>query len=396
MNIRRLLITQTLIFVVLLVICLGATLRLASGDGGDALYINIAGRQRMLSQKASKEALEFARDSSTVNRERLQSTIQLFSVSHRALQLGGTTPLGLSGGKTVSVTGASDTALLEQLDTVGQHWKTMVGAVDRLLAAAEKRKEALDLLSDKNGRLLANMDQAVRYFTAESNVSPNVVNVAGRQRMLSQRTALQALLIDSDPSPTKRSGLDASIGLFQTSHKGLRMGGRVPLRIDGTRTVKLPSAPAGRVADKLDEVEDLWKAQLLALRTLSSEETGFHSALADIQKTNPVVLSNMNKAVLMAQHVTEARLGQLKNLQLGALVFGLIAALLAGLLAVSIGRSLDTLRTAADAISTGRINQTIEPVGIGEVRALSQSFERMRFSLKTTMEMLERDERQGV
>ncbi|MEO1228547.1 MAG: hypothetical protein AAFZ18_06560, partial [Myxococcota bacterium] len=51
MSIRVLLIGQVTLFVLLLAVVLGATLALARADGGDALYVNLAGRQRMLSQK---------------------------------------------------------------------------------------------------------------------------------------------------------------------------------------------------------------------------------------------------------------------------------------------------------------------------------------------------------
>ena len=392
MNVRSLLIAQIVVFVALLGVVLWATLSLAASDGGDALYVNIAGRQRMLSQKAAKESLLFARSPSQSNRERLESTVQLFNTSHRALRLGGATPLGLSGGSQVVLTGASDDELTRLLNTVDGHWKAMSSGISGLLAAAPRRGQAFAGLIDKNGKLLENMDAAVRYLAAEPTPAPVMINIAGRQRMLSQRTALQALLIDAHPTDEGRAALAASIKLFEVSQQGLRSGGRVGVQLDGSRPVRLPGTKVPRIVDKLDEVTDLWKAQLASITAIAIEDDQYRGALAQIEAASPQVLGTMNEAVLRAQVVSEDKLRTLKNIQIATLIFGLIVALAGAFIALNIGNSLDRLRKVADNISRGKVDEVVEPMGIGEVRALSQSFERMRFSLNATMEILDRDD----
>lgn len=389
MSLRTLLFAQIFAFVGLLGIVLWATLQLASSDGGDALYINVAGRQRMLSQRATKEALEYAQSPSRAQRERLEATVHLFAQSHRALRLGGDAQAGLQEGMKVSLRGAADAKLVGLLDAVDAEWKVVVGSIDTLLETSPRRATAVARLAEKAPQVLTNMDQAVRYFTTVEKPNYAAIDVAGRQRMLSQRAALQALGYDARPSSQSLAALQATVALFSRSHVALRDGGRVPTRLDGTGVTRLPVNRDERIRAKLDEVEDFWVAEREAIEVLAEDPNQHREALQALRVANPAVLATMNDAVFRAQEVAEENLRQLETVQLVALGLGLGAALLGGLLAFNISSTLNRLRGMADEISRGRVGEPVPPIGIGEVRALSQSFERMRFSLNATMKMQE-------
>ncbi|MBX2811062.1 MAG: type IV pili methyl-accepting chemotaxis transducer N-terminal domain-containing protein [Myxococcales bacterium] len=387
MTIRLLLYVQVVVFVLLLAVALIATLELARADGGDGLYINIAGRQRMLSQKLMFEALALAKDPSEERKDALEFTMALFATSHRSLHIGGQTPLELNGDNPVFVRGASDSSLIGLLGQVEAYWKPMRKGLSLLIEASQRREEALQVLLDKNPKLFQHIDSSVRCFLADK-ASGSVVNVAGRQRLLSQRTALQAVLIDTVPSDSLRAELQENMELFEVSLHGLREGGEVTVG-QSRHPITIPGTNDRDVLDELDEVEALWSVQREAISTLTDPNSQFQRALQQVEENGPRLLFTMNEAVLRAQRVAEQNLNTLKQIQVSAVMVGLIVAILSGALVNTLGRSLKKLLSMTNAISRGELSEPVEPSGIGELRALSRSFERMRFSLKATMELLE-------
>ncbi len=88
------------------VLVLPSLLRLTT----DAPVINIAGRQRMLSQRLAKAALALEREGGTRGRRRLEEldqVVQLWSAAHDALRHGNAA-MSLPGGNSVTVTAAMD------------------------------------------------------------------------------------------------------------------------------------------------------------------------------------------------------------------------------------------------------------------------------------------------
>ena len=79
--------------------------------GTDATAIDVAGRQRMLSQRVAKEALMAARG--VEQREVVAKTIKLFEDSHRDL---------LQGNPALHIPGLSDEAIRQQLLKVEGLW----------------------------------------------------------------------------------------------------------------------------------------------------------------------------------------------------------------------------------------------------------------------------------
>ena len=90
---KRFIFSLGTIFVVILVTSFFAidTLRL---QGYDAIRINLSGRQRMLSQKMTKEILLY--NLGVVSKDAVLSTVKVFDTTLIALKDGGNAPLDLS------------------------------------------------------------------------------------------------------------------------------------------------------------------------------------------------------------------------------------------------------------------------------------------------------------
>lgn len=103
------LLSYTIIFIcsIVTVLSLYQTLNLSATD------INVAGRQRMLSQRLAKEAMLVAQQ--IENREVLQKTIDLFEQSHHML---------LEGDVEKGVNAITNEAILQQMDVVHELWET--------------------------------------------------------------------------------------------------------------------------------------------------------------------------------------------------------------------------------------------------------------------------------
>ena len=106
-------------FLLLVVGSVGATFASISAQTADALVINLAGRQRMLTQKMTKAVLGVARDPSSNYREELREAAFLFDTTLTALLDGGSAP---HGSEVVSLPPTMNAALRTQLRVVTGLW----------------------------------------------------------------------------------------------------------------------------------------------------------------------------------------------------------------------------------------------------------------------------------
>ncbi len=127
--------------------------------------INLAGRQRMLTQKMSKEAFTLA-SMKTGGREvraALEKTAHLFEKTLNGL---------LHGDASQGLTAVDNDATRAKLEEVMGLWKPFHQAVDTLLEkgpASEEGRRALDYIGAHNIKLLKTMNEAVGLYERTSN-----------------------------------------------------------------------------------------------------------------------------------------------------------------------------------------------------------------------------------
>jgi nitrate/nitrite-specific signal transduction histidine kinase len=140
----------------------------------DAFVINIAGRQRMLSQKISKDALilETITDPNvrTVRTQELQQAVALWEQSQRGLQ-NGDVKLGLPS--------TASPAVKQLFNAVEPNYEAMLSAAKSLLAALNQHPEAdlqrpdiasyVDTILAQEGPFLTGMNQIVTQYQAEAD-----------------------------------------------------------------------------------------------------------------------------------------------------------------------------------------------------------------------------------
>ncbi len=155
------------------------------------VVINLAGRQRMLTQKMSKEALFIAKGVDVeANKENLKKTAALFDKTLKGL---------VSGDSSLNLPKTENKEILAQLQKVADLWAPFKANIDKVIAG-KADKATLEAIAKENLPLLKNMNAAVQMYAkaSGSTLAPEMakkINVAGKQRMLTQKMTKELLLI---------------------------------------------------------------------------------------------------------------------------------------------------------------------------------------------------------
>lgn len=255
-----------------------------------AVRINVAGRQRMLTQRMAK-ALCFAM--SGVDTER-QSEIAFLAANEFQNALDalttGSDALGLAPEPSVDIRDA-----LEEVRRLSQPLTASVMQI----VSGDRHSVAVRLVIERNEPTLeqmdATVDKIVRAAGTLSGDSATTVNLAGRQRMLTQRIAkdlcFAAIDVNRDASlPT----LNKSVALFDTTLTQLING-------DARAGLLPPGTP--RIAAHLDTVKAKWDEILPALEALPSAPDLGDAEMLRFAEDLDAILDEMNMAVaLWADH----------------------------------------------------------------------------------------------
>ncbi|WP_028876398.1 methyl-accepting chemotaxis protein [Teredinibacter turnerae] len=202
------------------------------------------------------------------------------------------------------------------------------------------------------------------YMTMQA--SADTVNIAGRQRMLSQRLAKEALLVTQQAMD--KSALEQTIELFEQSHNRL-LYGSPENGILAPQTVK--------IFDQLKVVDGLWENYKIAIRTYVASKDA--SVLPALQAESIAILKEMNQAVEM---IARDLNGELQAQQILSIVLSIVVILVA---AVSqflgmywLMDQINLLRDKLLKVSHGDFSETInESASENEVGDMFNAYNRM-------------------
>ncbi|MGE0498281.1 MAG: ATP-binding protein [Ramlibacter sp.] len=156
------------------------------------------------------------------------------------------------------------------------------------------------------------------------------INLAGRQRMLSQRTAKALLSVDT--ARTKGTAADAELAelasavrLFDVSLKGFQHGATVPGG-DG-KPVFLQAADSERAADILRKAQALWtpyQQHLAPVLAGNATDADLQAAVDYARANNLKLLGLMNDLTTSLEAVASDRANTLRRVQTGGIVLALL------------------------------------------------------------------------
>ncbi|GEM_PF-2257768 len=130
----------------------------------DSVVINLAGRQRMLTQKLTKECILFEKN--LVTEDQVLGTARIFDETLVALAAGGSAPLDLQFSKYITLPPPESPTVKKQLARVQGMWMQFKDRVYNWVK--HKDMEAFKFIAENNVPLLKEMNQAVFLMDRES------------------------------------------------------------------------------------------------------------------------------------------------------------------------------------------------------------------------------------
>jgi hypothetical protein len=266
----------------------------------------MAGRQRMLSQKMSKEFLMVANPygmfDATAEMTRLDATMTEFDAALGYLMVGNAAK---------NIAAAPNDEITTQLGVVKGLWTTFYKLLldnKDTITAAYARNDAsattvLEAVADQSVPLLKNMNKGVGMIAKAAGLAAPgaVVNVAGRQRMLSQKMAKEALLVGLGiKTDAMIISLAGSKNLFEKSHLAL-LNGNVDdaLAFSSPPQLQPVADPCIKRQLEIDVYANVATVMFEPIASIIETGIANEARLRIIADQNVPLLVNSNKAVKM-------------------------------------------------------------------------------------------------
>ncbi len=212
----------------------------------------------------------------------------------------------------------------------------------------------------------------------------SVINLAGRQRMLSQKITKEILTFELTRQQTNNipkeqaATIKNTLTIFNETLNALINGGNAPagLNMANTELKSLPKATEPALS-QLKDVQKLWTPFKQNVETIISSTDKQHVAIATITNDNLSILKSMNTAVGMLQAQSEKRVRSLLFRQMVAIALGLAVMFFAVLTVLSIVKRLDLIETFAEKLGDGNLTAVSNITGTDELGQIGAKLDSM-------------------
>ncbi len=233
---------------------------------------------------------------------------------------------------------------------------------------------------------------ATLYVTGKQKSDGLIINLAGRQRMLSQKLAKDLLRFQLVRERTGQADqeLDQKVRdtmeIFHRTLQGLIQGGDLPLTLDpGDGKTASVDGVGGKALQQLKVVDKLWNMYMADVKTVLTGGKDANQALQKVMDNNPALLQDMNRAVTLLQQNAESSVTLLKTIQVILIGAGLVVILLAFLVLKSITTRLENVRIFSEELGNGNLRATSGITGRDELGRIGASLDAMAANLRTMM-----------
>ncbi|EPR33174.1 methyl-accepting chemotaxis sensory transducer [Alkalidesulfovibrio alkalitolerans DSM 16529] len=204
------------------------------------------------------------------------------------------------------------------------------------------------------------------------------INLAGRQRMLTQMAGQQALLGRLGGQDAAQ-GLSRAAAVFEATHKALLDGGFAPVGLDPNgATVALPAAsPAVRA--ELEAAGARWTGFIRLVRDGAANPS-------EVSAASATVLESLSRAVTVMQKESEAKVARLLTMQAAAVAVGFALLIVVVVnMRRHVTEPLDALRGYAGKVASGDLSASVSGRFSAELLAVKEAVQSMVLSLRESM-----------
>jgi len=235
-------------------------------------------------------------------------------------------------------------------------------------------------------------------ITSRGKFDALIVNIAGRQRMLSQKMTKESLayvfLTQSDK--IKKESIQKAITLFDLSLTALTDGGSTFSDSEMKNSVTLPSIKDTSTRDQLIQVKELWDSFKKKITGLIDSKSTDNLEIEKLLALNSDLLREMDKAVGMLQKNSEQKANSMIYIQIiGLVLFTFFCYLLIATISRNLGKPVSQMVTALENISNGDLTTQIESRGDDEISYLGMYINKLMESLSVILKKV-KDSSHGV
>ncbi|MEA3347497.1 MAG: methyl-accepting chemotaxis protein [Pseudomonadota bacterium] len=226
-----------------------------------------------------------------------------------------------------------------------------------------------------------------------------VINLAGRQRMLTQKMSKEALALSLKREQsvnvdlkTEKADLKNTMAVFDVTLKALKDSGDAPLGLNLEKSEFRHCPKAEEPSwSQLTQVEKLQKEFFSHLDIIIAGAAQERDSLAWVMANNVPLLKEMNKAVGMMQKQSEARIKQLLINQVVCGGFGLILFIFSILTVIAIIKRMQAIRGFAQNLGGGDLSVLSGVSGSDELGVIGHDLDIMARELSSIFAGIKND-----
>lgn len=302
-----------ILFLIVFLVLLGLTFyKVTLNNSYDKQYLELAGEQRVLSQRIAKsaseavvgrtEALSILKDGV----DRFQQTIDIFNK-----------------GNPVTHLPAAPAVLKPELENVEARWQTMQGGANEILSRSKDLISLGELSEGINAVLpeLLGLSDDLVAILVELDAEPQLINVVARQRMLTQRIAgnVARALQGGEDAVIAADRFGRDVGLFGRVLKALRDGD------DLMEITPLTDPDAIAKLDQIDETYAVLNELISDMLEKSIELFQVQEGAGQVFEVSEFLVDDTNELVQAIGNLDQTRIFTAKRgLLIGAITVGLL------------------------------------------------------------------------